>query len=84
MTLIELLQGISYTTPSDQALLEQLEITKITEDSRAVTAGTLFVALRGTQADGHRFIPSAIEAGSRAIVLEVLPEELQEGVAFLF
>ena len=83
MTLIELLQGISYTTPSDQALLEQLEITKITEDSRAVTAGTLFVALRGTQADGHRFIPSAIEAGSRAIVLEVLPEELQEGVAYI-
>ena len=83
MTLIELLQGISYTTPSDQALLEQLEITKITEDSRAVTAGTLFVALRGTQADGHRFIPSAIEAGSRAIVLEILPEELQEGVAYI-
>lgn len=83
MTLIELLQGISYTTPSDQALLEQLEITKITEDSRAVTAGTLFVALRGTQADGHRFIPSAIEAGSRAIVLETLPEELQEGVAYI-
>ena len=83
MTLIELLQGISYTTPSDRALLEQLEITKITEDSRAVTAGTLFVALRGTQADGHRFIPSAIEAGSRAIVLETLPEELQEGVAYI-
>lgn len=83
MTLIELLQGISYTTPSDQALLEQLEINKITEDSRAVTAGTLFVALRGTQADGHRFIPSAIEAGSRAIVLETLPEELQEGVAYI-
>lgn len=83
MTLIELLQGISYTTPSDQALLEQLEITEITEDSRAVTAGTLFVALRGTQADGHRFIPSAIEAGSRAIVLETLPEELQEGVAYI-
>lgn len=83
MTLIELLQGISYTTPSDQTLLEQLEITKITEDSRAVTAGTLFVALRGTQADGHRFIPSAIQAGSRAIVLETLPEELQEGVAYI-
>lgn len=83
MTLIELLQGISYTTPSDRALLEQLEITKITEDSRAVTAGTLFVALRGSQADGHRFIPSAIKAGSRAIVLEVLPEELQEGVAYI-
>ena len=83
MTLIQLLQGISYTTPSDKSLLEQLEITKITEDSRAVTAGTLFVALRGTQADGHRFIPSAIQAGSRAIVLEMLPEELQEGVAYI-
>ena len=83
MTLIQLLQGISYTTPSDKSLLELLEITKITEDSRAVTAGTLFVALRGTQADGHRFIPSAIQAGSRAIVLETLPEELQEGVAYI-
>ncbi|HEX6790760.1 MAG TPA: UDP-N-acetylmuramoyl-L-alanyl-D-glutamate--2,6-diaminopimelate ligase [Candidatus Krumholzibacteria bacterium] len=45
-------------------------ITAITADSRAVQAGTLFVAVRGTAADGHRFVRDAIDRGAAAVVVE--------------
>ena len=83
MTLSSLLQGIAYTSPSEPALIAGCEITHITEDSRAVKPGTLFVALRGVHADGHRFVPAAIEAGARAVLVETLPEEQREDVAYI-
>ncbi|MBI2354399.1 MAG: UDP-N-acetylmuramoyl-L-alanyl-D-glutamate--2,6-diaminopimelate ligase [Deltaproteobacteria bacterium] len=46
------------------------EITELTCDSRRVRPGALFFALRGTTADGHRFIGRAIAAGAAAIALE--------------
>jgi UDP-N-acetylmuramoyl-L-alanyl-D-glutamate--2,6-diaminopimelate ligase len=42
----------------------------LTTDSRAVTAGMLFIAVRGTQADGHRFVPDAVARGAGAVVVE--------------
>ncbi len=42
----------------------------ITDDSRAVRAGSLFVAVRGEQVDGHRFIPAAVQAGATAVVMQ--------------
>ncbi len=58
-------------------------ITGVSIDSRRVAEGHLFVAVRGTQADGHRFIPKAIEQGAKAIVCEEMPEECAEGVTYL-
>ena len=83
MTLSTLLQGIAYTSSSAPALLAGCEVDHVTEDSRAVKPGTLFVALRGVHADGHRFIPAAIEAGARAVLVETLPEELRMDVAYI-
>ena len=83
MTLSTLLQGIAYTSPSAPELLAGCEVDHITEDSRAVKPGTLFVALRGVHADGHRFVPAAIEAGARAVLVETLPEELRTDVAYI-
>ncbi|MBN2393881.1 MAG: UDP-N-acetylmuramoyl-L-alanyl-D-glutamate--2,6-diaminopimelate ligase [Anaerolineae bacterium] len=45
-------------------------IVGITDDSRQVQPGFLFVAVRGVHVDGHRFIPAAVAAGAAAIVGE--------------
>lgn len=50
-----------------------IEIKDIQSDSRKVGQGTLFVAVKGTAADGHTFIPAAIEKGAVAIVCEEEP-----------
>ena len=47
-----------------------LEITSVTDDSRKVTEGSLFVAVKGFGTDGHAYIGKAIEAGAAAVVYE--------------
>ena len=47
-----------------------IRITAVTDDSRKVSEGALFVAVKGHGADGHAFIAKAIEAGAAAIVYE--------------
>ena len=52
------------------------EITGINIDSRQIEAGHLFIAVRGTQTDGHAYIGKAIEQGAKAILCEKIPEQL--------
>jgi UDP-N-acetylmuramoyl-L-alanyl-D-glutamate--2,6-diaminopimelate ligase len=47
-----------------------LPVQAITDDSRAVTAGSLFVAVKGERVDGHRFVEQAIKAGAGAVVVQ--------------
>jgi UDP-N-acetylmuramoyl-L-alanyl-D-glutamate--2,6-diaminopimelate ligase len=61
----------------------QLSLKDIQIDSRKVQEGSVFVAIRGIQADGHEFIETAIQKGAIAIVCEKLPHSLQEGVVFI-
>lgn len=56
-----------------QEVLERLPVTSIAYDSRAVTPGAVFVAIRGEHADGVRFAPQAIAKGALAVVAEVSP-----------
>ncbi|CUS87652.1 UDP-N-acetylmuramoyl-L-alanyl-D-glutamate--2,6-diaminopimelate ligase [Candidatus Kryptobacter tengchongensis] len=49
---------------------ENLEIKGIAYDSRVVNEGDLFVAIKGLNVDGHRFIPEAVLSGAVAVVLE--------------
>ena len=60
-----------------------LEIKDVQIDSRKVTSGSLFVAIKGALSDGHTFITAAIEKGARAIVCEEVPMLLNSGVTFL-
>ena len=83
MLLQDLLRDLSYTPAGETPLLSRLTIDQITEDSRRVTSDSLFVAVRGVHTDGHRFIPNALEAGVRAVVVEELPDSLHEGVLYL-
>jgi UDP-N-acetylmuramoyl-L-alanyl-D-glutamate--2,6-diaminopimelate ligase len=52
-------------------------------DSRQVQSGDVFMALRGTQTDGHAFISQAILQGAAAIVCEVIPEVAPDNVTWI-
>ena len=54
-----------------------IDITAITSDSRAVTPGSLFIAVKGFASDGHKYIASAIEKGAVAIVCEEIPDQVR-------
>ncbi len=80
MKLDDLIKGITLLdTQGDRAT----DITGINIDSRQITAGDLFVAIRGTQSDGHAYIGKAIERGAKAILCEKLPATLQANVCYM-
>lgn len=68
---------------------EAVNVTAVTFDSRKVTApavsdeGMLYVAQRGTQTDGHKFIGQVIEQGGKVIVCEELPQTLAPEVSYV-
>jgi UDP-N-acetylmuramoyl-L-alanyl-D-glutamate--2,6-diaminopimelate ligase len=80
MLLKDLLQNITI-----QAVIGSLEIdvTGVNIDSRRVADGHLFVAMVGTQTDGHNFIPKAIEQGAKAILVSRDIEAPVEGVTYV-
>ena len=53
-----------------RSLTGQAEVTRVLADSRHVEAGSCFVAVRGTTADGHCYVPAAVAGGCAAIVCE--------------
>jgi UDP-N-acetylmuramoyl-L-alanyl-D-glutamate--2,6-diaminopimelate ligase len=67
MTLHELLEKLHDTESHGDT---SVRIRSLTCDSRAVQPGALFFALRGEQADGHRYIEQAVAAGAAAVILE--------------
>ena len=59
------------------------DITMVTPDSRQVVPGALFVAVRGTNVDGHSFIPVVSTSGVAAIVCEELPQFLESSITYI-
>ena len=80
MKLSELLKNIKPTAIVGDS---EREVTGIEIDSRKFAAGGLFVAMKGTQVDGHRFIEKAIEQGAVAVLCEDLPEKMPSDVTFV-
>ncbi|KPK84372.1 MAG: UDP-N-acetylmuramoylalanyl-D-glutamate--2,6-diaminopimelate ligase [Bacteroides sp. SM23_62_1] len=58
-------------------------ISGICFDSRIVSPGDLFIAVRGTKTDGHNFIDSAVDMGCVAVVCEKLPARIKQGTTYL-
>ena len=80
MKLNELLKNI---TPIKIIGNDDVEITGVNIDSRRIKTGHLFVAMKGTQVDGHLFIGKAIELGAISVLCEDLPEVLQKGITYV-
>jgi len=80
MKINELIQGISAIEINGDT---GKEISSVSFDNRKVERNGLFIAIRGTAVDGHRFIPAAIEAGAIAVVCEELPDLPSESVCWI-
>lgn len=62
---------------------EEIDIKGVNIDSRHTADGYLFIAIKGTQVDGHRFIFKAIEQGAKAILCEDMPKERANGITYI-
>jgi len=81
---VQTLKNIVYKSPILEVIGDVgLEIKSVAFDSRLVEGGSLFVAQKGVQTDGHLYIEKAIKKGAVAVVCEVLPEDLQEHVTYV-
>lgn len=78
-SLKDILYGVGLT---DVAGSTELMINNICFDSRKVGSGDVFVAIRGTITDGHKYIEKAIDLGVKAIVCEKLPKKISAGVTY--
>ncbi|MDF2833200.1 UDP-N-acetylmuramoyl-L-alanyl-D-glutamate--2,6-diaminopimelate ligase [Chryseobacterium indoltheticum] len=80
MQLIELLNRIPVLEIHGK---NDREVSALVFDSRKVTEDSLYVAVKGTVADGHSFIASSIEKGAKTIVCEELPENLDQNITYI-
>lgn len=80
MILNELIKNIRPTAVIGDG---NVEITGVNIDSRRIAKGHLFIAMRGTQSDGHKYIGTAVGAGAAAVLCEDVPEERADGVAYV-
>ncbi|MDO4310225.1 MAG: UDP-N-acetylmuramoyl-L-alanyl-D-glutamate--2,6-diaminopimelate ligase [Prevotella sp.] len=80
MRLSELLKNVKPLAIAGDA---GVEITGVNIDSRRIAPGHLFVAIKGTQTDGHAYIGKAVELGAAAVLCEEMPEERKESVTYV-
>ena len=81
---MKLLRDILYRAPiTDSFGTMNLAVPKVVFDSRKVVRECMYIALRGTVVDGHKFIEQAIEDGARSIICEDLPTDLKDGVTYV-
>lgn len=59
------------------------EVKDLQIDSRRITAGSCFIAVKGAAVDGHEFIDKAIDCGAIIIVCEALPQQLKTGITYI-
>jgi UDP-N-acetylmuramoyl-L-alanyl-D-glutamate--2,6-diaminopimelate ligase len=78
------LKDILYKVALDSVIgSSDVVISKIAFDSRLVENGDVFLALKGTLVDGHKYIDKAIDLGAKVIVCEVIPELKQSLITYV-
>lgn len=81
---MKLLKDILYKARLEEVIgSTNVAVDRIEFDSRKVSAFTAFVAVRGTQTDGHQFIEKAIESGAAAVICEEIPEKPKDGITYV-
>lgn len=80
MELRGLLTGIDFELKNGTT---EVSITGVCLDSRKIEKGNIFIAVKGTQVDGHKFIKDVIKGGASAVVCEDIPVELYDGVTYV-
>lgn len=60
-----------------------VDVNAVHFDSRNITEGDVFVAIKGTVTDGHQYIDLAIQKGAVAVVCEDMPEQTQSGITYI-
>ncbi|GAB5539695.1 MAG: UDP-N-acetylmuramoyl-L-alanyl-D-glutamate--2,6-diaminopimelate ligase [Salibacteraceae bacterium] len=81
---MKMLQDILYKAGLEKVIgSTHLAVEKICSDSRLADPLSAFVAIRGTQTDGHLFINKAVEQGCKIIICEELPHEIIEAVTYV-
>jgi UDP-N-acetylmuramoyl-L-alanyl-D-glutamate--2,6-diaminopimelate ligase len=81
---MKLLKDILYKVSlADVRGSTNIAVDAVTFDSRTAMSFGMFVAIRGTQVDGHNYIDSAIEAGAISVVCEELPENINEKITYV-
>jgi UDP-N-acetylmuramoyl-L-alanyl-D-glutamate--2,6-diaminopimelate ligase len=61
----------------------EIPVSMVTFYSAKVIDSSLFIAVKGTNTDGHKFINDAIEKGAKSVICETLPEKLRENVTYV-
>ncbi|WP_042720296.1 UDP-N-acetylmuramoyl-L-alanyl-D-glutamate--2,6-diaminopimelate ligase [Flavobacterium sp. B17] len=80
MQLVELLKRIPVLEIHGD---ESREVSQLVFDSRKVTENSLYIAVRGTVADGHSFIASSEQKGAKTIVCEEFPDSLSNDITYV-
>jgi UDP-N-acetylmuramoyl-L-alanyl-D-glutamate--2,6-diaminopimelate ligase len=80
VTVEDIISGIDVVSLSGDA---GTPVTGIGFDSRRVSPGSLFVAVKGSRTDGHDYIKDAVASGASAIICETLPEEKDSGICWI-
>ena len=59
------------------------EVTSLQQDSRKVSAGGVFIAVKGTHTDGHDYIAAVAEKNPAVIICQVMPQQLVDGITYI-
>ena len=81
---MKLLKDILYKVNINSVIgSTNIKINKIEFDSRKILENDLFVAIKGNNVDGNKFISQVIEKGAKVVLCQEIPEDIKKGVTYI-